>query len=155
LTVINGQVIDLSTLTLGQHTLTVNGIDKAGNSATKYVTFNLVGIVPAIVDINPDTLNKASKGGAVTTYIEITGYDVNDIDVSTVKLRTNKGIVSAQSTPTSVGDYDSDGIPDRMVKFDRQAVIGIVDVGDVEVTISGKISGKDFEGTDVIRVIPS
>jgi hypothetical protein len=40
-----------------------------------------------------------------------------------------------------------------MVKFDRQAVIGIVDVGDVVVTISGKISGKDFEGTDMIRVI--
>jgi Tol biopolymer transport system component len=113
----------------------------------------LIDIVPATVDVNPDTLNKASKGGTVTAYIEIPGYDINNIDVSTVRLSTNNRTVSAQLTPTSIGDYDSDGIPDRMVKFDRQAVIGIVDVGDVVVTISGKISGKDFEGTDMIRVI--
>lgn len=41
-TVINGEVIDLSTLTLGQHTLTVNAIDKAGNTETKSVIFNIL-----------------------------------------------------------------------------------------------------------------
>jgi hypothetical protein len=37
------------------------------------------------------------------------------------------------------------GIPDLMVNFDRQDVIGIVEIGDVVVTISGRISGEDFE----------
>lgn len=146
LTVINGQVIDLSTLTIGQHTLTVNAIDKAGNTATKSVTFNLkrIGIVPAIVDVQPDTLNKASQGDAVTAYIfiEIPGYDVNAIDVSTVRLSTNNGIVSALPSPTEVSDHNGNGIPDLMVKFDRQAVIGIVDIGDVMIKITGKISGQ-------------
>lgn len=115
--------------------------------------------IPAIVDVKPDTLNKASQGGAVTAYIyiELPGYNLENIDINTVKLRTIKGEVSAMlsppEVPPEVGDYDGDGKPDRMVKFDRQAVIGIVDVGDVTVTISGKISGEDFEGTDVIRVI--
>jgi len=149
--VTNGQVIDLSTLIPGQHTLTVNSIDKAGNTATNSVIFNL--IIPATVDVNPDTLNKDSKGGTVATYIEIPGYDINNIDITTVRLSTKNGMVSAQLTPISKGDYDSDGIPDRMVKFDRQAVIGIVDIGNVVITISGKISGEDFEGSDEVRII--
>jgi len=48
MTVINGAVIDLCTLTLGQHTLLVNAIDKAGNTASNTVTFNLIEIVPPI-----------------------------------------------------------------------------------------------------------
>ena len=151
----NGQVIDLRTLTLGQHTLAVTAVDKAGNSASKTVTFN-VKPVPATVDFKPDTLNKASQSdkSAVTVYIEVPGYDVNAIDVATVTLSTSKGSVSAQLKPTEVGDYDKDGVPDRMVKFDRQAVIAIVDVGEkVKITISGKIAGAIFEGSDEIRVI--
>lgn len=81
------------------------------------MTFNLIGIIPAIVDVKPDTLNKASHGNVVTAYIyiKLSGYDVNEIDVSTVTLSTNNGKVSALLSPTQVGDYDSDGIPDRMV----------------------------------------
>jgi hypothetical protein len=56
--------------------------------------------------------------------------------------------------PTAIGDYDKDGISDLMVKFDRGAVQKILSVGDqVEVTISGKVAGIAFEGTDTIRVI--
>jgi len=63
-------------------------------------------------------------------------------------------MVSAQLSPSEVGNYDNDGIPDRMVKFDRQAVIGILDVEEnIRVTISGKITEESFEGTDVIQVI--
>lgn len=112
--------------------------------------------MPAIVDIKPDTLNKGSQSdkNAVTVYIEISGYNVSEINVSTVTLITAKGSVPAQLSPTTVGDYDSDRIPDRMVKFDRQAVIAIVDVGDkVKITIRGRIAGAIFEGTDEIRVI--
>jgi len=156
--VANGQVIDLKTLTIGQHTLTVSAVDKAGNSASRSATFN-VKPISATVDIKPDTLNKDSKSdkSAVTVYIELpSGFDVNDIDVSTITLSTSKGSIKAQLSPTKVGDYDSDGILDRMVKFSRQAVIPLVDAGEkVKITISGKVAGVAFEGSDEIRVIGS
>ncbi len=101
-------------------------------------------------------LNKGSKSdkNAVIVYIEIPGYDINTIDVSTVTLNTTNGSVPAQLSPIEIGDYDSDGIPDLMVKFERQAVIGIVDVGDnIKITISGEVGGIIFNGSDKIRVI--
>lgn len=74
--------------------------------------------------------------------------------MGTVTLSTSKGSISAQLTPSEVGDYDSDGIPDSIVKFDRQAVIAIVDAGDkVKITIRGRVAGAIFEGSDETRVI--
>lgn len=110
-------------------------------------------IIPATVDFHPDTLNKKSKGKWVTVYTELpAGYNVTDINISTMMLNET---VPAELHPTEIGDYDSDGIPDLMVKFDRQAVIDILPVGDVaNVTVTGKLyDGTPFEGTDMIRVI--
>jgi hypothetical protein len=88
----------------------------------------------------------------VTVYIELPeGYDVEDIDVSTVKLNDT---VPALAHPTEVGDYDSDGVPDLMVKFNRSDVIDILEVGEeITVTIVGEVAGIAFEGSDTIRVI--
>ena len=125
-------------------------------------------LILATIDIDPDTLNLKSNGEWITTYIELPGsYDVNEIVVSTVKLIPPSGdeVVVDSSAPTTVGDYDSNGIPDLMVKFDRATVIeylGTVDtVGDgtgidedVELTITGELTGgTPFEGSDTIRVI--
>ena len=116
------------------------------------------GIVPplilATIDFDPDTLNLKSKGIWVTAYIELPtghGYDVGMIDLASVVLNE----VRAETDPTEIGDYDSDGIPDLMVKFNRAAVQAILQVGDkVEITISGKlIDGRLFKGTDTIQVI--
>ena len=61
-------------------------------------------------------------------------------------------------------DRDGDGVPERMLKFDRGKVEGILKAGDqVTVTFEGKVeydngisSGMaSFEGSDVIRVIES
>ncbi len=113
-------------------------------------------IIHANTDIKPDTLNKASHSdeNAVAAYIEIPGYDVNNIDVGTITLSTAKGSTSARLSPTEVGDYNSNGVPDLMVKFDRQEVIAIVETGErVKIKISGKVAGAVFEGANEIRVI--
>jgi len=110
--------------------------------------------VRATVDIQPDTLNVKSKGKWVTAYIELPdGYDVADIDVSTVML---EGTIPAEDHPTKIGDYDDDGIPDLMVKFDRQALIDYLDgtTGEVTLTVSGELNdGTSFEGSDTVTVI--
>jgi hypothetical protein len=112
------------------------------------------GCLPATVDVDPDTLNLKSKGKFVTVYIELpSGFDVNDIDVSSVTLSSGTGSVPALASPTGVGDHDNDGIPDLMVKFDRSAVQSIVVVGINALTVSGSAGGVGFEGSDTIRVI--
>lgn len=105
------------------------------------------------VDFDPNTLNLRGRGGGVVTvYIELPeGFDVHDIDISSIRLN---GTVPALSWPTSIGDYNSNGVPDLMVKFDRRAIQAILDVGEsVEITITGEVDGIPFMGVDTIRVI--
>jgi len=104
------------------------------------------------IDFDPDRLNLKSKGKFVTVYIELPpGYDVGQIDISSIRLN---GTVPALGKPTEIGDYDNDGVPDLMVKFDRAAVQDALTMGEeVEVTITGEVAGIGFEGSDTIRVI--
>jgi len=151
----NGQGIDLTGLSLGEHKLKVTADDHAGNTATAERPFT-VRPLPAAVNVDPDTLNIKSQSdkNAMTVYIEIPGADMNGIDVSSMSMVSAKGSVNAQLSPTSVGDANGNGIPDRMVKFDRQGVIGIVEPGDaIKLTVTGKVAGDTFEGSDTIRVI--
>jgi predicted GH43/DUF377 family glycosyl hydrolase len=112
--------------------------------------------VKAQIDIDPNTLNLKSKGNLVTGYVELPeGYNVADINVSTTVLNST---VPAELTPTAINDYDGDGIPDLMVKFNRTAVSGLIlsegiKYGNVTLTVAGQLNdGTMFEGSDVIRV---
>ena len=104
------------------------------------------------IDFDPNVLNLRARGGLVTVYIELPeGFDVNDIDVSTILLN---GTVPALEWPYEVGDYNDNGIPDLMVKFDRRAVHEVVEVGEsVEIAITGEVDGIPFMAVDTIRVI--
>ena len=115
-------------------------------------TVDITVWIRATIDFDPDTLNLKSKGKFVTVYIELPpGYDVSQIDVSSITLN---GTVPALDKPTKVGDYDSDGVPDLMVKFDGAAVQDLLTPGSqVEITITGEVTGIGFEGSDTIRVI--
>ncbi len=116
-------------------------------------TLQVPDVVQATIDINPDALNLNSKGKWITCYIELSeDYDVEDIEVSTIKLN---GEVPAESRPTGIGDCDGDGIAELMVKFDRSAVQEILQAGnDVEITVTGELNDDTkFEGSDTIRVI--
>jgi len=116
-------------------------------------------VLNAVVNINPDTLNLKSQSdkNAITAYIELpSGYNVSLIDVTTIRMSVNGTIISAQLTPTSIGDNDNDGVADLMVKFDRQAVIAALSgkTGDVSMTVTGQLAdGRQFAGTDTIKVI--
>lgn len=126
--------------------------------------------IPAVVDLDPGTLNPASNGNWITCYIELgqdelgKAYDVNTIDGATVTLNNNdhavpaylgnQGWATAQGSAANVADFDGDGILERMVKFDRAAVQAIVQPPEATVSIKGKLTnGILFEGTAVIRVL--
>lgn len=109
--------------------------------------------LPANIDINPDNLNLRSKGRWITCYIEFPeGFDVNEVDVSTILL---EDMIQAQSRPITVEDYDSDSIPELMVKFDRSEVEELLSPGTYNLKITGELKdGSLFEGySDTIRVI--
>jgi len=105
----------------------------------------------ASTEITPHTINLKSKGKWITTYLELpAGYNVADIDISTVKLDD----IHAEEKPSSIGDNDEDGILDLMLKFDRQAIQGNLSPGNVKITITGQMTdGTNFEGSDTVRVI--
>jgi len=112
----------------------------------------------AAVNIGPDTLNLKSQGQMITCYIELPeGFNPEDIDFSTTMLNDT---VPAELEPTEIGDYDGDDIIERMVKFNRQAVInylvglGVQHKDEVILTIAGTLNdGTPFEGKDTLRVI--
>jgi PKD repeat protein len=142
----------------GDYQVTFNVSDgELGASETIVITVNNV-ILQATIDINPETLNLKSKGGenSMTAYIELPGgYDVRQISVASIRLNVSGKMISAQSTPTSIGDYDGDGFYDLMVKFDRQVVISALGgTGQITMTVSGKLNnGPEFTGSDTIKVI--
>lgn len=116
------------------------------------ITVNNVTL-QATVDIDPDTINLKSKGQFITVYIELPpGYDVNQIDISSIMLN---GTIPALGHPTEVNDYDNDGIPDLMVKFDRASVQSLLSPGDNTLIITGRLLGwpdtPDFGGSDTIK----
>jgi len=118
--------------------------------------------VPAIVDLDPDTLNSKSQGQWITAYIELPeGYNVNDIDVNSILL--NDTIPVDVEAPVNVGDQDLDSILDLMVKFDRASIIEWLGTNDYSAdtgksylatfTIKGKVLDFTFEGSDIIKVL--
>lgn len=131
-----------------------------GNSTAIDVTIGEITIlnfmlhpkfITATIYIDPATLNLKSKGKWITSYIELPeNYTVSDIDILTVKLN---GEIQAELHPTEVGDHDDDGIPDLMVKFDRQDVIALLSAGEATLTVTGEVNEISFEGSDTIKVI--
>ena len=105
-------------------------------------------VIQTTIDIDPHTLNLKSKGKWITCYIWLPeGYDVRDIDVTTIALKKDNFEVG--------GEYGEFQTGKLMVKFLRSEVQNILEPGEVELTVSGELDadGTKFEGTDIIRVI--
>lgn len=120
--------------------------------------------LPATIDVDPNTLNLRSGGQWVTGYIELPeGYDVSDIDVSSVMLNDTipvslLDVPAPDPVPTEIGDHDADGIPDLMVKFDRAMISELIlshciTDDQATLTITGEVGGTPFSGEDTIEVI--
>jgi len=119
------------------------------------------GSIVATVDFDPDALNINSKSKWVTIYIELPeGYSVENIDLSTVSLM---GVAEAVSDPkygwvksseSYLMDHDSDGIIERMIKFDAGNAQALLVPGLAGIAVTGELTdGTVFGGSDMIKVI--
>jgi hypothetical protein len=144
----------------------VTGVSKYGDNEHDAVTIKYgSGQIPQpTLDIDPDTLNLRSRGRWITAYIEVyDGRDIRDIDLSTLLLNET---IPAERWPYAIGDYDDDGIPDLMVKFNRSDVQRYIEGLDlspggagifgywVTLTVNGSFNdGTTLECSDTIRVL--
>jgi hypothetical protein len=132
----------------------------------------IIPIIPAIIDFDPDTLDLRSTDRWITAYIELPrghGYNVSQINRMSIMVN---GTISVDSFWTNktlesvIGDYDNDTIPDLMVKFNRETIINFIlanaefkhkqgySYAYVTLIITGKLQdGKMFEGHDTIKAI--
>jgi len=102
--------------------------------------------IPAEVDIEPHTLNLESRGRWITAFIQLPEeYDVSGIDPNSVFLENE--IKPDRFWLTEEGDI-------AVAKFGREEVQSILDIGEVELTITGRLNdGTVFEATGVVIVI--
>ncbi|MBW8041183.1 MAG: hypothetical protein FVQ85_14430 [Planctomycetes bacterium] len=100
---------------------------------------------PAEVRITPRTINLASKGNSITCYLWLPeNYDVADIDPNGVLLQ---GKIEAESVQIDQGKQVV------TARFSYEQLKGILDAGDVDLTISVRLTDATvFQGTDVIKV---
>jgi hypothetical protein len=127
-------------------------------------------VITAEVNFYPETLNKHSKGKYVLVTIELPeGYNVTDIDISTIKLNDIVSPLTEENWERRVGrgifkrffdwmkgkgkkhvpgwiknppivDTDNDGLKELEVRFSRQEVAAILPRGNsVEIKITGNL----------------
>jgi len=160
------------TLAAATHTVVFFSVDNVDNAeAPRLVQIEVSPEIGVSLDINPDTLNLKSQGQYITAYFEVRGATLTAADIEDSSLRITEANGQAPAVPIAavqepagksgkikfgtIGDYDLDGIPDLMVKFDRQLVIDVLPVGEqVGIKIEGNFKdGAVFEAEDFIRTI--
>jgi hypothetical protein len=123
----------------------------ARRAGRAYVISARPGALPATVDLDPDVLNPAAQMRWLTAYVEPIGFEPTNIDPGTIRLA---GTIAAASKPTAIGDYDSDGNADLMVKFPCEEIREILTPGSHELAVTGALrSGEPFRGSGTIRVL--
>jgi len=97
------------------------------------------------VRIEPRTLNLASKGKFTASISLAEGYDVADINISTVEC---EGAHALKGEVKKKGNV-------LQVKFNRQDIVNVSTGKAVRLTVTGMFNDgvTKFEGSDVIRVI--
>jgi CARDB/FlgD Ig-like domain/WD40-like Beta Propeller Repeat len=129
---------------LGSGTNTATIVGRAGSAEVQgSATILVVPLAPSL-RITPRTLQRRSHGEDVQARLEFGGHiRARDVSVSSILLN---GVVRVDRLLR----IDDDEIT---VKFDREAVIGVLPLGSsVEVRVSGTLGGLPFVGVDHIRV---
>jgi hypothetical protein len=113
----------------------------------------LAPAVSGTLDLYPKTLNGRNTHGRATAIIELSApHSVEEIDRSTLRLQET---VAPLSSPFTVGDLDSNGVADLMIKFDRSDLIPVLPDGmRAALHITGRLlSGQQFAVWDTIDVV--
>ena len=102
--------------------------------------------IPSDMRIIPRTINLRSKGQWIAAFIRLPEeYNVADIDPNSILLEN-------EIKPDSFRLIEDEQT--AIARFDREQVQSILDIGEVELTITGQLTdGNLFEARDIIKVI--
>lgn len=108
--------------------------------------------LPIAFTLHPRTLNPESQGRWVTGRLEPPApYRAEDIVAASV--RVNGAVPADETGPSTIEDDDGDGIPERVLKFERAALQLVLPAGDaVAVRVDGSLGTRRFFGHDTLRV---
>ena len=107
--------------------------------------------VVASVKITPQTLNLRSKGRPLKAHINLpSDFEPDDVDPATVEFCLPDGRCSTAVSGQVAGKK-------FVATIDRPEIIKLLagprqTTGRVKLTVKGIVSGRDFDGTDVITV---
>ncbi len=131
------------------------------------ITASAPGSIHDDVYFKPRTVNLRSNGKSFSAVIDLPlPYSAADIDPASVAI-TMISSADAPSAPLvaplystgkyQVGDFDDNGIVEMIIKFDRQALIALLEplgAGDVDLSIAGALyDGTTFPGVNSIKVV--
>jgi hypothetical protein len=106
--------------------------------------------LPALVELSPRTLNLGS-GGTVAATIESLEFPAAEIDIASVRLY---GSIGPEPSTVNNGDANGDGVPDMTLRFNRAAVLALLQPGANVLDLSGSLkSGGRFRGYTNVQVV--
>jgi len=110
-------------------------------------------VASATVEISPNVIKtKTQEKKTIVAYIEVPGFAAEEATVESVRIVTDKGFVWANETSSQMGDYDGDGVPELMVKFNKELVKKILNPGLNEGAVVGSLAENTFEGVVFITL---
>lgn len=143
-------------------------------SKYKIITKDLLPIINATVNCDPDVINLKSNEKWITCYIELEEGNVTEINGSTVYLDLDnirvpayigkQGWAKSEATDGNIVDSDGDGLLERMVKFDMSNIdfkkakhILYSDEIEAIICVRGQVAYNGyifwFEGSDILKII--
>ncbi len=106
-------------------------------------------VTPALLHVEPNTIERANPPAVVVAYVEIPGYAPEQVAAGSV---TANGVPAA-ATPYIVGDHDGNGVPDVGVTFDRGALLATLPAdGSGTIAVTGTIGHLQFEASGTVQV---
>lgn len=106
-------------------------------------------ITPALVQIEPNPIERASAVATIVGYLEIPAYPLGQIVADSIRANG----ISPKTTQLVIGDHDGNGTPDARLEFDRTALLATLPAADVgTIVVSGTIADKRFEADGSVQI---